>query len=224
MPKIYVTRPLPFDISSALKAKGFDVFTNPENRVLSKVELIAVLKEGNYDGVLCLLHDTIDKDVFDAAPTVKIFSNYAVGYNNIDIEEAKSRGVMITNTPSDAVNESVAEHTFALILALSTRLAEGDRFIREGSYKGWDPNLLIGFDLKDKILGLIGAGRIGSFVAQKASMGFGMKIAYYDIVRNEHIEKEYAAVRKDSVDELLRDSHVVTLHTLLSPETIKREP
>src|SRR5258708_4223155 len=129
MPKIFVTRPIPGAAVEMLKAKGYAVTINPDDRALSSKELIQALKKDSYDGVLCLLHDTINASIFDAAPSVKIFANYAVGFNNMDIPEAKRRGIALTNTPSDAVNESVAEHTFALIFSLAHRIVEGDSFV-----------------------------------------------------------------------------------------------
>ncbi len=219
MPKIFITRPVPGKAESMLREKGHDVTVNPHNEPLSREMLIKTLSEGQYDGVLSLLHDTIDSGVFDAAPSVKIFANYAVGYNNFDLDSARAHGVTVTNTPSNAVNESVGEHTFALMLALAHRIAEGDRYVRAGSYTGWDPNLLIGLDIKGKILGVIGAGRIGTSVIQKAVQGFGMRVVYYDIVRNEYAEKEYGAVFKETVDEVLTEADIVTLHVNLSDET-----
>lgn len=219
MPKIFITREVPGGAADILKKKGFEITVSGKNRPLSKKELIKELKKGGYDGVLSLLHDTIDKEVFDAAPSVKIFANYAVGFNNIDVAEAKKRGITVTNTPSDAVNESVAEHTFALLLSLVHRIAEGDTLIRKGKYQGWDPNLLIGTDIKGKTFGVLGAGRIGTYVIQKAVQGFGMKAVYYDVVRNQKIEGEYGAVFLPTVEEVLKVSDVVSLHVNLTAET-----
>src|SRR3989344_4614154 len=198
--KIFITRPILGKAKEMLEGKGHEVFEQNENRALSKSELINALKGGSYDGVLSLLHDRIDAEIFDAAPTVKIYANYAVGFNNVDVAEAKKRGIVVTNTPSNAVNESVAEHTFALILSLAHRIVEGDSYVRGGKYSGWDPNLLIGLDIKGKILGVIGAGRIGTSVIQKAVQGFGMRALYYDVIRNEHAEKEFGVEFKATIE------------------------
>lgn len=219
MAKIYVTRKIPGSAVEMLKNKGHILTVNFEDRPLSKDELKKELSRDSYDGVLCLLHDAINAEVFDAVPTAKMYANYAVGFNNVDVVEAKKRGITVTNTPSDAVNESVAEHAFALLLALAHRIAEGDSFVRSGKYTGWNPNLLIGSDIKGKTLGVIGAGRIGSYVIEKAVRGFGMKIVYFDVVRNEHIEKEFGATFLSSVEEVLKVSDAVTLHVLLNDST-----
>ncbi|OHA17858.1 MAG: hypothetical protein A2664_00130 [Candidatus Taylorbacteria bacterium RIFCSPHIGHO2_01_FULL_46_22b] len=215
-PRIFVTRPIPGSAVATLRAKGYEVTVNPKDRPLPARKLLKILRKNTYDGVLCLLHDHIDAKVFDVAPTVKVYANYAVGFNNIDVVEAKRRGIVITNTPSDAVNESVSEHTFALLLSLMHRIVEGDKFIREGNYGGWNPNLLIGADLAGKTLGVIGAGRIGTFVLEKAVKAFGMKACYFDLVQNEIAERELGAGRMTSVEELLRVCDVVSLHVSLN--------
>lgn len=219
MAKIFVTRPIPGDAVERLKEKGHEVKINPENNPLSAENFKKELSEGNYDGVISLLHDKIDSEIFNAAPSVKIFANYAVGFNNIDIEEARKRGVVITNTPCVEVNESVAEHTLALILSLTSRVVEGDKYVRAGHYRGWDPNLLIGVDVRGKTLGVIGAGRIGTFVIEKAFRGFGMGVVYYDVVRNERAEKEFGAKFANNIEEVLKQADVVTLHVFLNDST-----
>ena len=201
-----------------LKDKGYEIDINPEDKVLSKEELITALKAKPYDAVLCLLTDKIDGEVFDAVPTVKIFANYAVGYNNIDVEAAKERGVMITNTPG-VLTETVAEHTFGLILSIAQRITEGDRFTRAGKYVGWAPMLMLGNDVGGKTLGIVGLGRIGTQVAKHAVKGFGMKPIYYDIARNEEFEKEYGAEFRESVDDVLKEADFVTIHVPLLDST-----
>jgi len=216
---IFITRPIPGRALTMLQQKGY-VVTVPENdKPLPRKKLLKELAKGAYDGVLCLLHDSIDQEIFDLAPSVKIYANFAVGFNNIDVAEAKKRGIVITNTPSDAVNHSVAEHTMALLLSLTHRIVEGDSFVRKGWYKGWNPNLLLGTTLAGKTIGVLGAGRIGTFVIQKAVQGFGMKAVYFDVVRNERAEREYEARNLSSVEEVLKVSDVVTLHVNLTPET-----
>jgi glyoxylate reductase len=215
--KVYVTRTIPGSGIQALKDKGYEVAVNPEDRVHTKEELIAALKKEKPDAVLSLLTDKIDSEVMDAMPQVKIIANYAVGFDNIDLEAAKRRNIAVTNTPSDAVSDSVAEHTFALMLALAHRIVEADAFTRSGRYNGWNPSLMIGGLLKGKTLGVIGLGRIGTDVV-KHSWGIGMKVAYHDVKRNEDFEKQYGA-RYYEMDDLLRNADVVSLHVPLLPST-----
>src|SRR3989338_5239868 len=165
MPKVYVTRMIPQAGIEKLKEKGYDVTINPDDQALDTSELIDALKGKGYDAVLCLLTDHVNAEVLDAAGSnCRIFANYAVGYENIDVKAASERNIVITNTPG-ILTESVAEHTFALMLAISRRIAEADRFVRAGKYKGWAPKLLLGNDVSGKIIGIVGLGRIGSRVA-----------------------------------------------------------
>ncbi len=217
--KVFVTRLIPNRGIELLKQKGYEVVVNPEDKVLTKEELIDFLKGKNYDAVLCLLTDKIDGEVFEAAgKQVKIFANYAVGFDNIDIKTASERGIVITNTP-DVLNETVAEHTFALMLALAHRIPEADKFMRDGKYKGWGPMLMLGRDVSHKTLGVVGLGRIGSLVAKHAARGFDMKVLYYDPRRNEDFEKELNASYRPNLDDLLRESDFVSIHVPLMPAT-----
>lgn len=218
MIKIYVTRMIPKVGIKMLLEKGFELDISPHNRPLTKDELLVSLKRKPYDGVLSLLTDKIDNEVFDTVPSAKIFANYAVGFNNIDIEEAKRRGITITNTPG-ALTESVAEHTFALILALTCRIVEGDNFMRAGKYVGWDPMLLLGTDLRGLILGILGAGRIGGAVAKIGSAGFGMRVIYYDVIRNVSFEKENGLTFRGTVEEVLAEADVISIHVPLLDST-----
>src|SRR3989339_1977186 len=155
MAKIFVTRKIPERGIKKLQAAGYEIHLNPEDKVLKKEELVQYLKEEKYDAVLSLLTDKIDADIFDAAGAqCKIFANYAVGFDNIDLAAAKSRNIMVTNTPG-VLTETVAEHTFALMLAIAHRVAEADRFTRKGLYKGWAPMLLLGTDISKKTLGIV---------------------------------------------------------------------
>ena len=216
--KIFVTRKIPEAGIKLLKDAGHEVDISEKDRVLTKEELVSALKIKEYDAVLPLLTDTIDADVYDAVPTAKIFANYAVGYNNIDIEEAKKRGITITNTPG-VLTETVAEHTVAMILATTQRIAEGDRFTRAGKYDGWAPMLLLGMSLRGKILGVVGAGRIGSAVANTMSKGFGMNIIYFDIKKNEEFENATGGEFRETVEDVLKEADVVTLHVPLLDST-----
>lgn len=216
--KVYVTRQIPESGLKMLRDRGLVVTVSEKDGVLGKSELVAALKEDLYDAVLCLLTDTIDAEVVAAMPQVKILANYAVGTNNIDVKAAAAAGILVTNTP-DVLTETVAEHTFGLILAITSRIAEGDRFTRAGKYIGWAPMLLLGTDLSSKTLGVLGAGRIGSRVAHHAHNGFEMDIIYYDVQRNDLFEKDFNATYFETVDEVLKRADVVTIHVPLLEST-----
>ncbi len=219
--KIYITRKIPEIGIKRLQDKGCEVDINPKDRVLSKKELINNLKNKEYHAVLCLLTDKIDGDVFDAARNAKIFANYAVGFDNIDLEAAQKRGVMVSNTPG-VLSEAVAEHSIAILLAVARRIAESDKFVRKGKYKGWAPMLLLGSGLFGKTVGIIGLGRIGTKMAHMVSQGFGAKVIYYDIRRNEDFEKEFPAGSiefKPSIDEVLKGADFVSVHLPLTEQT-----
>ena len=218
MKKIYVTRKIPESGIKLLQDKGYEVDISEKDGVLTREELLDVLKQKEYDAVLPLLTDKIDGEVYDAVPSAEIFANYAVGYNNIDVEEAKKRGITITNTPGILTN-TVAEHTFALILSITARIAEGDRFARSGKYDGWAPLLFLGTDLKGKTLGILGAGRIGSRVAYHGKNGFDMNVIYYDIKQNEKLESEVDAQFRATVEEVLKEADVVCVHVPLLDST-----
>lgn len=218
MKNVYVTRIIPEAGITMLKNAGLEVTVNPEDRVLGKDELIAQLKEKEYDAVLCLLTDQIDASVFEAAPNAKIFSNYAVGFNNINLDDAKAKGVLITNTPG-VLTDTVAEHTVALMLSITSRIPEADRFTRAGKYTGWGPLMFLGMDLKGKTLGLLGAGRIGSRVAEIAGKGLGMKVIYYDVKQSPETEAATGAEFRASVEEVLKEADVVSIHVPLLDST-----
>ncbi len=216
--KIFVTRIVPEAGIKMLKDKGYEIAVNQEDRVLTKEELITALKDQNYNALFCLLTDKIDSEVMDSfGPQLKIVANMAVGFDNIDAQEAKKRGIMITNTPG-VLTDTVAEHTFALMLAIAHRISEADKFTRSGQYIGWAPMLMLGNDLSRKTLGIVGLGRIGSRVAHHGVKGFEMKVLYYDVNRNEEFEKEFGAVFV-SLDDLLKQSDFVSIHVPLLPAT-----
>ena len=216
--KIFVTRNIPTVGIDKLTAAGHEVVVSQKDGVLTAEELIEQLTKENPDAVLCLLTDKIDGKIFDAAPNAKIFANYAVGFDNIDLEEAKKREILITNTP-DVLTEAVAEHAVALMLSLGRRVVESDRFLRDGKYQGWGPMLLTGMEFKGKTLGIAGCGRIGQRVATIMNKGFGMDIVYYDQNRNEGLEKETGAKFMPKLDDLLAVSDVVSVHLPATPET-----
>ncbi|TSC94181.1 MAG: D-isomer specific 2-hydroxyacid dehydrogenase, NAD-binding protein [Candidatus Berkelbacteria bacterium Licking1014_85] len=199
-----------------LKNHGFDIDINPHDRPLSKNELIK--KMHGKDGVISMLFDKIDKSVMDCAgKNLKVIANYAVGYDNIDVEEAKKRNIIVTNTPS-VLTESVAEHTIALMLAVSKRIVEADKFTRAGKYKHWMPLGFLGTQLWGKTLGIVGLGRIGSFLAEIAYYGFKMKIMYYDISRDDRFEMELRA-KYGELNTVLKNSDFISLNCPLNDST-----
>lgn len=211
--KIFVTRKIPQPGLDMLK-EHYEVIVNPHNRVLSKDELLDGVRTA--DGLLCLLTDDITTEVMDVNPNLKIISNYAVGYNNIDVEAATKRGIQVTNTPG-VLTDTTADLAWALIMAVGRRVVEGDVFTREDRFEGWDPMLLLGTDITGKTLGIIGMGRIGQAVARRA-MGFDMRILYHDMAPVPVAEEEYQA-EFVALDELLRQSDFVTIHAPLTDET-----
>jgi len=215
---IYLTREIPEVGIKMLKEKGYTVDINVKNSIPTKKQIAKSLKRKPYDAVITLLTDHIDAEIFDIAPSVKIYANYATGFDNIDIIEAKKRNIVVVNTPADLSSEAVAEHTIAFILALAARIVEADEFVRRGKYKGWSPMNFIGTDILGKTLGLVGVGRIGERVAFY-SKGLGLKILYTDIVRNDRIEKECGATYYHSIEELLPKADVVSLHVPLLDST-----
>jgi len=218
MALIYVTRHIPDIGINLLRAAGHTVDVSTKNGVLTHDELKKAVRAKPYDAVVCLLTDTINGEVFDVVPTAKIFANYAVGYNNISLPDASARGITITNTPGVLTN-TVAEFTLALIIAVTKRISEAERFLRAGKYEGWAPELFLGSDLKGKTLGILGAGRIGYEVALRAYHGFGMRIIYNDIAHNGELEKETKAEFKDTTEDVLKEADVVSIHVPLLPST-----
>lgn len=213
--RTFVTRQIPGDHLKKLKKLG-EVDVSEFNRPLTQGELLEKAKGA--DGILSLLTDRIDGDLMDAVgPQLKIVSNYAVGFDNINIKDATDRGILVANTPCDEVNEAVAEHTWALILALTRRIVESDEATRRGAYRGWEPDIFLGTGLKGKILGIVGLGRIGSMVAARAG-GYGMEIVYNKRERDKECE-EKLGVKYCTLTELLKTSDVVSLHVPLTDET-----
>lgn len=218
MALVYVTRKIPDMGLNMLREAGHEVVVSEKDGVLTREELLSALSERPYDAVISLLTDAIDGEVFAAVPTAKIFANYAVGFNNINLDDAKAAGVTITNTPG-VLTDTVAEYALALVLAVTKRIPEADRFTREGKYEGWAPELMLGSDLQGKKLGILGAGRIGTGLATRAHRGFGMEVIYYDIKPNEHIENEAKAAFKETPEDVLREADVVSVHVPLLDST-----
>jgi len=211
--KIFVTRKIPVKGLQLLK-KHHTIIINEKNRPLSKEEIIQGLK--GKQGLLCLLNDTIDKEVIQSNPSLRMIANCAVGYNNIDVEAATKQKVLVSNTPG-VLTDTTAELTWSLILSVARKIPASDQFSRSGHFNGWDPMLLLGLDLKNKTLGIIGAGRIGTAVALK-SLGFGMKILYADHKKNEQIENCCNATLV-SLEHLLQHADVISIHVPLTDTT-----
>jgi len=199
-----------------LFASGHEIVVSEFDRPLTPSEFLE--KAAGSDALITLLSDKIDGEVMDAiGPQLRLISNYAVGFDNINLADATDRGIVVTNTPSDEVNEAVAEHTWALILALARRVVEADESTRRGAYKGWEPGIFLGKSLAGKTLGIIGMGRIGGMVARRAQ-GFGMNILYNKRSRDEKAERELGVVFSN-LDNLYANSDIVSLHVPLTPET-----
>ena len=207
-PSILVTYKLPASAIAPLEAIGdVDVY---RDGVLPKEELVRRVK-GKHAIVVAAL-DKIDKDVIDAGSDLKIVANVAVGYNNLDVPYARSKGIVLTNTPN-VLTEATANMAFTLIMAVTRRIVEGDRLVRRGAWKGFSLDFMIGSDVRGRQLGIVGMGRIGQAVAEKAA-GFGMKIAYYS-----PSPKSFPQYESMSLDQLLATSDVVSVHVPLVPET-----
>jgi glyoxylate reductase len=210
---ILVTRRLPSSVLAKLQAiADVDVYTG--DAAIPHDELRARIVDK--DALVCLLTDRVDRELIDLAPRLKAIANVAVGFNNIDVAYARSRGIVVTNTP-DVLSESVADFTWALILAITRRLAEGERLVRRGEWKGWAFDLLLGTELRGKQLGLVGVGRIGRAVAARAA-AFGMRVVYASRT-GARINSGPENCEQMSLDRLLVTSDIISLHVPLTPET-----
>ncbi len=213
---VLVTRRLPSSVIRKLEASAaVDLYQG--ETAISRDELRA--RVADKDALVCLLTDPIDRDTIDAAPKLKVIANVAVGYNNVDVAYARTKGIVVTNTP-DVLTEAVADFTWAMILAITRRMSEGERVVRAGQWKGWALDFMLGSELRGKQLGLVGVGRIGRAVAQRAP-AFGMRVAYASR-RPIEAGSEGPGLRDAeamSLDRLLNTSDVVSLHVPLTPET-----
>jgi len=213
--KVFVTRKILEEGLNMLRER-YDVEVSDYDGIIPREMLLEKVKGA--DALLSLLTDNIDAEVMDAAgPNLKIIANYAVGYNNIDVEEATKRGIMVTNTPG-VLTETTADFAWTLLMAIARRIVEADKFVREGKFRGWEPMLLLGTDVFGATLGIVGFGRIGQAMARRA-LGFNMRVLYYDNSRiDEQIEKELKATFVD-LPTLLKESDFVTLHVPLTKQT-----
>lgn len=212
MPKIFITRPIPEIGIRLLQDRGYEVSVNEPARdhAADKSEVLKGVR--GVDALFCTLTEKIDSEIMAAGlPTLKMIANMAVGFDNIDLEAAKTRNIMVSNAPG-VLTDTVAEHTFALMLAISHRIAEADKFTRSGKYSAWGPMLLLGSDLSGKTLGVVGLGRIGSRVAYHAVKGFGMKVLYNDVKPDADFERQFGAVFVERIDDLLPQCDYISLH------------
>ena len=208
--RVFVTRRLPGDALERL-VRDCDVEVWPGEMPPPADELRAKIVDA--EGLICLLTDRIDAPLLEAAPRLRVVSNVAVGYDNVDVAAATARGIPVGNTPG-VLTETTADLAFALMMAAARRIVEGDRFVREGRWRTWDPNLLLGYDLYGATLGIVGFGKIGRAVARRAR-GFDMRMLY---ASRTPVEEAGDAVRVD-LDTLLRESDFVSLHVPLTRET-----
>ncbi|OGE83582.1 MAG: D-glycerate dehydrogenase [Candidatus Doudnabacteria bacterium RIFCSPLOWO2_01_FULL_44_21] len=216
MMKIFVTRKIPQVGLDLLKQAGHEVAVSEFDRPLTREELMQ--KVAAADAILSQLVDKIDGEVMDmAGKQLKVIANYAVGYDNLNLKDAESRHILVTNTP-DVLTDAVADHAFALMMAAARRVVESDRFSRAGKYTGWQPFLLLGQDVHGKTMGIVGMGRIGSTLAARAAKGFGMKVLYTDQKDNAQLDSEIGSKRVE-LNELLKTADFISVHVPLLPET-----
>ncbi|HCQ02144.1 MAG TPA: D-glycerate dehydrogenase [Candidatus Latescibacteria bacterium] len=210
---VYVTRRIPDESIRMLEDACDVVDVNPHDRALTRTEFLEAVQ--GRDGLLCLLTETVDDEVLDAAAGVKGVANYAVGFNNIDVDACARRGIPVSNTP-DVLTDTTADLAWALMFSVARRIVEGDRYVRDGKFKGWGPLMLLGDDLTGKTLGIVGGGRIGMATAARA-VGFSMPVLYTS--RNRHEDIEAIGAQYRSLDDLLQASDFVSIHVPLMPET-----
>ena len=214
-PGVLVTRRIPASVAARLEAEcDVDIHAGPA--AISGDELR--LRIGKKRALMCLLTDRVDADLLDAAPDLQIVANIAVGFDNVDLAAARKRGVIVTNTP-DVLTEATADLTWGLILAVTRRLAEGERLLRRGQWSGWALDFMLGSDLRGKQLGIVGLGRIGRAVASRAR-AFGMRVAFTTLEDGTPGSgASEPAWTRLGLDDLLSSSDVVSLHVPLTPST-----
>lgn len=214
-PRVFVGRLIPDDgLRLVREATDADVWPDelppPRDELLRRV--------AGVDGVLALLTDKVDDEFLDAAgPQLKVVSNFAVGFDNIDVAACTRRGVAVGNTPG-VLTETTADLAWTLLMAAARRIVEGADYVRDDRWKTWGPLLLLGPDVHGATLGIVGFGRIGQAVARRAS-GFGMRILYHDVARAQNAVETALGATFVPLDQLLRESDFVTLHVNLTPET-----
>jgi len=214
-PRVFVARRIPDDgLDPVLAATVADVW--PDEIEPPRAELLR--RVAGCDGILTLLTDRVDAELLDAAgPQLRVVSNFAVGFDNIDVPECTRRGIPVGNTPG-VLTETTADLAWALLMAAARRVVEGADYVRAGKWKTWGPLLLLGPDVHGATLGIVGFGRIGQAVARRAS-GFGMRILYHDVQRVDPAVESELGARYVPLDRLLAESDFVSLHVNLTAET-----
>jgi glyoxylate reductase len=213
-PYVFITRKLPEETLVSLKEIAHVGMWPYEEEAVPREVLLKEAQKA--DGLLTMLSDKIDKELFDNAPSLKVVANLAVGYDNIDIEAAKMKNVRVCNTP-DVLTDSTADLAFSLILATARRIVESASYVKEGKWNSWGPLLLAGADVHHKTIGIVGMGRIGEAVARRAK-GFDMNILYHNRSRKPEAEMKLGAVYRDFYD-LLKESDIVVCLAPLTTET-----
>ncbi|NLL43760.1 MAG: D-glycerate dehydrogenase [Firmicutes bacterium] len=214
MLNVFVTRKLPGNALDKLRAQ-YNVTVNPEDRNITKEELLKAV--AGQDALISMLSDPVDRDVIAAGDRLKVIANYAVGFNNIDVEAASERKIPVCNTP-DVLTNASADFAWTLLMAAARRLIEGDAMTRAGKFSGWAPELLLGVEVYGKTLGIIGAGRIGQAVAKRA-LGFEMRTLYHNRSRLPHNVEQELKMEYIDLETLLKESDFVSIHCPLTPET-----
>ncbi|MFH0734369.1 MAG: D-glycerate dehydrogenase [bacterium] len=213
--RIFLTRELPEAALNLLLKNGFEVDVYAKNKQISQAELIKFGKDA--DGILSCLPDKFTPEVINELANCKIIANYAVGYNNIDIKYAKSKNIIVTNTPGVLTN-STADLAVSLVLACARNVIAGHEMVSNGKFKGWAPKLLLGYELAGKTVGIIGAGRIGTETAIRLK-SFGTHIIYYNRSKKKDFEEKTGA-KKVNLDTLLKKADIVSLHIPLNNDTL----
>ena len=211
--KLLITSNIPEKIYDDLD-KHFEIRYHDSNVPLKKEEIMEMIK--GQDALLCPLSDKIDKEVIDAGDNLKIIANYGAGFDNIDIDYAREKGIVVTNAPAPASAVSTAELAFGLMLAAARKIVSGDKVTRAGEFYGWRPTIYLGSQLKGKTLGIIGLGNIGKNLAKRAR-AFEMKVIYYSRTRKEDFEREFDIEYLDR-DEVIRSADFLSLHTAFVPD------
>jgi glyoxylate reductase len=213
LPRLYVSRLLPDPVMAVIREQ-FHLLNSPQELSPARQSLLEGLCDA--EAAICTLSETIDGETLAAAPRLKILANCAVGYNNVDLQAARARGVIVTNTP-DVLTDATADLTWALILAIARRIVEGDAMVRSSQWPGWAPTQLLGADVSGQTLGIVGMGRIGQAVAARAT-GFNMRVLYYSRTLL-HVPSPDARWIASPLPALLAESDFVTLHVPFTPET-----
>lgn len=216
MPQVCVTQRIFPEAIELLEAENISYTYQENDQALGPQDLKEAVKA--CEGLICLITDKVDSNLMEHAPNLKVIANVAVGYDNIDVDAASERGIVVTNTP-DVLTETTADLTFALLLAAARRIPEADAYMRSGQFKEfklYQPQ--IGVDVYGKTLGIVGMGRIGTAVARRGALGFGMNVLYTANSPKPDAEKEFGA-RQVTFEEILKESDFISIHTPSTPET-----